>query len=513
MSSVAEQVDLRGGDGGSPRGAATAACQPLLLPAAGRLARVLRHRAVSRLPRGAPGGRPGSHTRAGRAGHAAPSVPDHGRGRVDDGRILVPVVADRALRVELAQPGAAARAGRLCGAARRHAAGACAGVPGRQRVAGSRRRRRGRDREPARPAQHARRADADPHRAGALLAAQARRGGLAQALHPGGVALGGSRHGRVLRGGHRVRRGGGASGGCRRVVWPGRGRTRAVVGARAGARRGRGWDRLRGLCAGGLGAQRRLPGGRAHPPAQRPRCVHGQDPAARAQAQARRAGRIRAADGAARLPRRWLALRGLPGGGAPAAHRRARARLGRNPAWLLAVRPGAAARHRLASGVHLVAVQRAPVRGDAVPRAPSPARARGGPPAAPPFLARQRSHAGGYRGGDDRPRARLAAVRVRGERRGHQEAALLIRDPLQEGHHRPVPHHPAGPGEAVRLERPAEPVSVGRAARALTGFPRPADSLGRGRPAGRLPDLQRRPRRQRPAGRGSAVAHLALTHA
>ena len=65
---------------------------------------------------------------------------------------------------------------------------------------------------------------------------------------------------------------------------------------------------------------------------------------------------------------------------------------------------------------------------------------------------------------DDRDRPGRAAARGRRERRRQQVAPLLLREALHEGDHGPVPHDASRPGEAVRLEGPAEPLSGRRAA-------------------------------------------------
>ena len=64
--------------------------------------------------------------------------------------------------------------------------------------------------------------------------------------------------------------------------------------------------------------------------------------------------------------------------------RRPRARLGGDPARVLAVRRGPAARSRLEGRVRVAAAERAAVRGDALPRAPAAAdpRSRAAPPRA-----------------------------------------------------------------------------------------------------------------------------------
>ncbi len=90
------------------RRAAATARQPLLLAAPGRLARLLRHGALPRLPRGPSGGAARPHARAGRGGHAAAPVPDHGRRAGDARGLLDAAVARGALGVE-ARP---ARSGR-----------------------------------------------------------------------------------------------------------------------------------------------------------------------------------------------------------------------------------------------------------------------------------------------------------------------------------------------------------------------------------------------------------------
>ena len=154
--------------------------QRLLLRAARRLARLLRRRALPGPPRGPPGGRARADARAGRGGHAAPPLPDHGGRRGDARRLLAAALRHRPRLPPVAQPGAPVRRRGLRRARRGHAAGPGPGLPRRQRAARPQRRRRRRDREPARAAQHARRPDGHPDRAGAGAAAHAGRRQVAE---------------------------------------------------------------------------------------------------------------------------------------------------------------------------------------------------------------------------------------------------------------------------------------------------------------------------------------------
>ena len=190
--------------------------------------------ALPRVPRRAARGASRADARAGRGGDEASSVPDHGSGHRDARRVLVPARDARVRSFRHARgTGASLRARRLRCAGGRHAPGTGPGLPGRQRAARPRRRRRGRDRQPARPAEHARRPDGHPDGRGARARCRARCGRHADPRRRR------RRYGGVLRRRHCVLRGRGQPGLERWHLRCGGRGTRAMAGARARAGRAR----------------------------------------------------------------------------------------------------------------------------------------------------------------------------------------------------------------------------------------------------------------------------------
>ena len=188
--------------------------------------------------------------------------------------------------------------------------------PAVERAARRERRCGRRDRQPPRPAQHARRPDADPAGARPGGHAQALGRGVAAAARPHRRGRAGLGDGRLLRGRGRVRRGGRGTGAGRHRLRPRGRRARALAGAGARARRAGRRRGVRRLRPGGLAAHGRRPARGPRAAAGRPGPVYGTDPTAGPPARPGCARRLRAADGPARLPGRRLAVRRLPGHGA-----------------------------------------------------------------------------------------------------------------------------------------------------------------------------------------------------
>ncbi len=161
----------------------------LLLRAPRGLAGLLFHGALPRLPRGSARRTRRTHARAGRRGDADPPVPDHGGRDRDVRRVLAAARDARALGLGCGRAAETLRGRGVRGLSRRHAAGPRPGVSARERSARPRWRRGRRDRQPARPAEHARRTDAAPDGAVARRPGEPRR---AVAI-PQGAADGGRR--------------------------------------------------------------------------------------------------------------------------------------------------------------------------------------------------------------------------------------------------------------------------------------------------------------------------------
>ena len=130
---------------------------------------------------------PGSDPGGGGGGDRAAPVPDHGLGDRDVRRVLAAARGRRAVGLARAVQAPPVRARGVRRARGRDAAGPGAGGAARERGPRPRRRGGGRDREPARPAEHARGPDAAADRDRARLARAARRL-LARAAGPPGAA-------------------------------------------------------------------------------------------------------------------------------------------------------------------------------------------------------------------------------------------------------------------------------------------------------------------------------------
>ena len=228
---------------GRRRRALSPARQPLLLRTARRLARFLCGDALPGLPRGWTGRPPGPDPGAGGGSDTAAPVPDHGRRDRDVRGFLAAARRDRPFGLALERPPEAVRARRVRGACGRDAAGTGAGVPGRQRAARPRRPGRRRDRQPARSAEHARRADGAVDR-GRLRRPSQRRGRAAAAPRAVRRRRGRRRCRRLLRLRRRFLGPRGRSGGGRRFVRVRSQRARALGGLGHGSRRARRAGRL-----------------------------------------------------------------------------------------------------------------------------------------------------------------------------------------------------------------------------------------------------------------------------
>ena len=337
-------------------------------------------------------------------------------------------------------------------------------------------RRRGgrRDREPARPAEHARGPDAAADRDRARLARAARRL-VARAAGPTGARARPGRDGRVLRGGRRVLGRRGASG-RRRALVRGSGLGEPAVGGtppRAGsARRARRLQRLR---LRGLADDLPPAGGRASDSRGGSARLHGQDPGARGSPQPGRPRRLRAAARADGLPGSGVAVRRLPVHGLDPAARGPGAHVGGDPGRVQPLRPRAAEGAGLGRRARLAAADGAHLLGRALPGTRAAAREARGPPAPRPHAAgaqpgelpdsRER------RGRDDHAPARRHPLRPRGRGRRREHRPLLVRAAADEGRHGPVHHHEGRSGEALQLERSADVVPARRAPAARVAAP------------------------------------------
>ena len=152
-----------------------------------------------------------------------------------------------------------------------------------------------------------------------------------------------------------------------------------------------------------------------------PAGVHGEDPAARAEAQPRGPRRLRASDGPARLSRSGVALRRLPGDRVDSSALRPCVDVGRDPDRVLAVRAGTAHPGRVEDRARVATDQRGSLRRFPLPgplQAPCrPARDSSSPA---PLPWEELSHPGQRRRGVDRAPARLLAVRPCGRRSGRE---------------------------------------------------------------------------------------------
>ena len=359
----------------------------VLLRAARRLACLLLLDALPRLPRRGARRPPGSDPGGGGGGDRAAPVPDHGLGDRDVRRVLAAARGRGAVRLARSVQAPPVRARGVRRARGRDAAGPGAGGAARERGPRPRRRGGGRDREPARPAEHARGPDAAADRDRARLARAARRI-LARAAGALGIDARPGRDGRVLRRGRRVlgRRG---APGRRRALFRGSGLGEPAVGGarpRAGsARRARRLQRLR---LRGLADDLPPAGGRASDPRGGAARLHGQDPDARGSPQPGRPRRLRAAARADGLPGSGVAVRRVPVHGVDPAARGPGAHVGGDPGRVQPLRPravegaglGRRARLAAADGARLLGARSTePTRGGArSSRGARPEAARGG---------------------------------------------------------------------------------------------------------------------------------------